>query len=125
MFSAAKQNRNFLVLVCVCARACAHSVVSNSLQTHRPPQTAVCHALLLMEFFRQEYWRGVPFPPPGDLPDPEIELASLTPPALARGFSTTAAPWEAQNEHILKKRVFFLKSLVLSGLPWWDIIFIR
>ena len=104
MFSAAKQNRNFLVLVCVacvcvcvcvcvCTRACVHSVVSNSLQTHRPPQTAVCQALLLMEFFRQEYWRGLPFPPPGDLPDPEIELASLTSPTLARGFSTTGAPW--------------------------------
>ena len=36
---------------------------------------------LFMEFFRQEYWNGLPFAPPGDLPDPGIEptfLVSLT-----------------------------------------------
>ena len=35
-----------------------------------------------MEFFRQEYWNGLPFPSPGDLPDPGIEPASLKSPAL-------------------------------------------
>ena len=48
-----------------------------------------------MEFFRQEYWSGLPFPSPGDLPDPEIEPASLTSPALAGGFFTTSTTWEA------------------------------
>ena len=38
-----------------------------------------------MEFSRQEYWSGFPFPSPGDLPDPGIEPAA---PALARGFFT-------------------------------------
>ena len=33
-------------------------------------------------FSRQEYWTGLPCPPPGDLPDPEIQLTSLTSPAL-------------------------------------------
>ena len=37
-------------------------------------------------FSRQEYWSGLLFPPPGDLPDPGIELAS---PALAGGFFTS------------------------------------
>ena len=37
-------------------------------------------------FSRQEYWSGLPCPPPGDLPDPGIEPASLT---LAGGFFTT------------------------------------
>jgi len=45
-----------------------------------------------MEFTRQEYWSGLPFPPPGDLPYPGIEPASL---ALAGGFITTRATWEA------------------------------
>ena len=45
-----------------------------------------------MEFSRQEYWRGLPFPPPGDLPDPGIEFLSLESPALAGGFFTTAPP---------------------------------
>ena len=42
-----------------------------------------------MGFSRQGYWSGLPFPPPGDLSDPEIENSSLTSPALAGGF------WEA------------------------------
>ena len=46
-------------------------------------------------FSRQEYWTGLPFPPPGDLPDPGIELESLRSPALAGGFFTTSTTWEA------------------------------
>jgi len=48
-----------------------------------------------MGFSRQEYCSGLPCPPPGDLPYPGIEPASLTSPALARGFFTTSATWEA------------------------------
>ena len=48
-----------------------------------------------MEFSRQEYWSGLPWPPPGDLPDPGIELVFLTSPALGGGFFTTSATWEA------------------------------
>ena len=44
---------------------------------------------------RQEYWRGSPCPPPGDLPNQGIEPASLTSPTSAGGFSTTSATWEA------------------------------
>ena len=39
-------------------------------------------------FFRQEYWSGLPFPSPGDLPDPGIEPKSPASPALAGGFFT-------------------------------------
>ena len=42
-----------------------------------------------MGFSRQEYWSGLPFPPPGDLPDPGIEPAS---PALAGGVFTRELP---------------------------------
>ena len=51
---------------------------------------------LSMEFSRQEYWSGLPFPTPGDLPDPEIKPASLASPALASKFFTTSATQEAQ-----------------------------
>jgi len=44
---------------------------------------------LFMEFSRQEYWSGLPFPPPGDLPDPGIKPVS---PALAGRFFTTVPP---------------------------------
>ncbi|ELR60422.1 hypothetical protein M91_18989, partial [Bos mutus] len=47
-------------------------------------------APLSMKFSRQEYWSGVPFPTPGDLPNPGIEPASLRSPALADGFFTTS-----------------------------------
>ena len=43
-----------------------------------------------MEFSSYEYWSGLPFPSPGDLPDPGIQPASLESPALASGFFTSA-----------------------------------
>ena len=44
------------------------------------PWTVACQAPLSMGFSRQEYWIGLPCPPPGDLPDPEIKPASLKSP---------------------------------------------
>ena len=49
------------------------SVVSDSFTT---PWTVACQAPLSMGFPRQEYWMGLPFPPPGGLPDLGIESAS-------------------------------------------------
>ena len=49
-----------------------------------------------MGFPRQELWNGFPFPPPGDLPEPEIEPAFPAAPTLVRGFLTTepaGKPW--------------------------------
>ena len=53
--------------------ACVHSVVPNS----EFPWTAACQVPLSMEFSRQEYWSGSPFPFLGDLPDPEIKPCFL------------------------------------------------
>ena len=53
------------------------------------PWTVAHQAPLFMGFSRQEYWNGLPFPSPGDLPDPGIEFES---PALAGGFFTTELP---------------------------------
>ena len=50
--------------------------------------TVARQAPLSMGFSRQEYWTGLPFPPPGDLPDPRIKPVSPVPPALAGGFFT-------------------------------------
>ena len=57
--------RTLLVFTC--------SIVSDFFAT---PWTAACQAPLTMEFPRQEYWSGLPFPPPGDLPNPGIKAAS-------------------------------------------------
>ena len=48
-----------------------------------------------MGFSRQEYWRGLPCPSPGDLPDPWVEPLTLMSLELAGGFFTTSATWEA------------------------------
>ena len=51
-----------------------------------------------MEFFRQEYWSGFPFPTPEDLPNSEMELTS---PALAGRFFTTVSPGKVINWYSL------------------------
>ena len=51
-------------------------LVAKSCPTLVTPWTVAHQALLSMEFSRQEYWSGLPFPPPGDLPDPGIEPRS-------------------------------------------------
>ena len=62
------------------------------LQMEGDAQTVAHQTPLPLEFFRQEYCSRLPFPPPGHLPDPGIESASLVSPKLAGRFFTT---WEA------------------------------
>ena len=59
--------------------------------------TVARQAPLSMGFPRQEYWSGSPCPPPGGLPGPGVEPASLMSPALAGGFFTAGTTWEAQE----------------------------
>ena len=65
-----------IVDVCMLKLTC--SVVSDSSAT---PWTVARHAPLSRGFSRQESWSGLPFPPPGDLPDPGIEPGSPAPQA--------------------------------------------
>ena len=59
--------------------------------------TVALQAPLSIGFFKQEYWSGLPCPPPGDLPDPGIKPASLMSPVFAGEFFTTD-PLVAQSE---------------------------
>ena len=61
-------------------------------QLFATPWTVAHQASLSMGFSRQEYWSGLPFPSPGDLPNPGIEYKSLVSPALAGELFTTALP---------------------------------
>ena len=63
-----------------------------------------------MEFSREEYLSGLPFPPPGDLPDPGIEPTSPVSPVLAGGFFS--ATWEALN-HIHENPIYAIKVYVI------------
>ena len=72
------------------------------------PWTLAHQAPLSMEFSRQEYWSELPFPSPGDLPDPGIELAS---PALIGRFFTTEPPGEP---YVIYNLLRFLQTFNLN-----------
>ena len=69
--------------------------------------TIAHQAPLPMEFSRQEYWSGLPCPPPGALPDRGVEPVSFTSSALAGGFFTTSVTWEA----LLMSMKYFLVNI--------------
>ena len=64
-----------------------------------PLWTVTLQASLSMGFSGQEYWSGLPFSSPGDLPDRWIEFMSSVSPALAGKFFTTSVTWEAMYSH--------------------------
>ena len=88
--------------VCLCAL--------NQVLLFAAPWTVARQAPLSMEFSRQEYWSGLPFPPPGDLPHPGIKPVSLGSPALAGRFFTTAS--------LGKDLCKLCMSIVLGGRGW-------
>ena len=67
--------------------------------------TVAHQASLSMRFSMQEYWSGLPFPPPGDLPKPGIEPGSFMSPTSAGGFFATSTTWEAHNPVMVVIRV--------------------
>ena len=87
------------IAVCVCVCVCAHCCFS-CVQLFATLWT--CQAPLSMGFYRQEHWSGLLCPPPGDLPDPGIELASLMSPASVGWSFTVSATWECRIKCLLK-----------------------
>ena len=78
--------------LCVCVKSLQSCPTLCNPIDYSPPGFSV-HGIL-----HAKYWSGLPCPPPGDLPNPGIEPASLTTPALAGRFFTTGATWEAHLE---------------------------
>ena len=87
--------------MCGCVLSCAWLFVT--------PWTVAHQALLSMEFFRQEYWSGLPFPSPGDLPDPGIEPTSPVFPALVGDFFTTVPPGKPSGILVHTKKKWAIK----------------
>ena len=88
---------------------CEHavtSVLSDSLQ----PMDYSPLGPLSKGFSRQEYWRGLPCPPPGNLPYLRIEPTSLKSPALAGGFFTASTTWEAFSHTIQHSQYIWKKK---------------
>ena len=82
------------------------------------PWPVVHQVPLFMEFSRQEHWSELPFPSPGDLPDPGIEPASL---ALADGFFTTEPPGKSSYRHCIFKNKIKNKSCWAYRIPFHEL----
>ena len=86
---------NFGSTLRVCSLSCVQLLATPWTVAHKAP--------LSMGFSRQEYWSRLPFPSPGDLPDPGIEPMSLVSPALAGRFLTTephGKPYESNIKYL-------------------------
>ena len=90
--------RLLLPLLCVRVYVVA-SVVFDSVTLW----TVARQAPLSMEFSKQQCWNGLPFSPPGEIPDPGIEPMSLVPPTLTGGFFITIATLASQVAQWIKK----------------------
>ena len=86
----------------------SHSVASDFV----PPWTVAHQAPLFMGFPRQEYWSGLPFPSPGDLPDPGVEPRC---PALQMDSIPSEPPGKPQPFRILLKTVNVLAKLICKS----------
>ena len=80
------------------------------------PWTVAHQAPLSMGFSRQDYWSGLPFPPPGDHPDPGIKPTSLMSPALTDGLFITSIIWEAPMYMCLYKHIY--ETYILYSIPF-------
>ena len=87
------------------------SLVAKSCPTLAIPWTVACQAPLSMGFSRQEYWNGLPFPFPGDLPDPGIEPGS---PAL-QADSLLTELWGKPHTMI---SICFISMLLFLRIVW-------
>ena len=79
------------------------------------PWTVACQAPPSMGFSRQEYWSGLPFPSPGGLPDPGIELGSPALQADSLPSESPGNPCPSTNEWV-KKMCYNIYNRIFSSL---------
>ena len=96
-----------LSIMCIDAHMLSCAVLSDSFAT---PYALTSQGRLSMEFSRQEYWSGLSFPTPVDLPNPEIKTVSLVSPAL----QTDSLP----SEPVFSSVQFSRSVLSDSVTPW-------
>ena len=101
-------------------KSCHHCLATKCVQLFPDPMDyRPARLLLLMGFPRQEYWSGLPFLSPGDLPDPGFEPASF---ALAGRFFTTESPGKSIDNDIQRPIINsfeLIKRLGPSKGPQW------
>ena len=94
---------------------CTYSVTQLRL-TLCDPMDQPARLLCPWNFSKQEYWSGLPFSTPGDLPDPGIKPAFLASPVLAGGFFPTAPPGKSYS---LSQRFNLLQFLLCNMYLYW------
>ena len=94
----------FFALVTLTSRGCLLSRF-NRVRLFVTPWAVARQAPLSMGFSRQEYWSVLACPPLGDLPNPGIEPGFPMSAALAGGFFTTSATWEALSWVVINKLI--------------------
>ena len=93
-----KNKKHFGIMFCSCAQLC----LTLCDPTHCSPPGSSVHGTL-----QEEYWSGLPFPTPGDLPVPEIEPVSLVSPALVDRSFTTLPPGKPWNNKYQTISLFY------------------
>ena len=96
------QSHSWAYISSVCAQLFSY------VQFFVTPWSVARHTSLSMEFSRQEYWSGLPFATPEDLPNPGIKPTSLASPALAGGFFITAPPG---NPHVYQDKTVIQEDI--------------
>ena len=92
----------------------SHSLMSDS----ETPWTVMHQALLSMLFSRQEYWIGLPLPPPGYLPHSGIECESLASPVLAGGYFTTEPQGKAPSKKVTSLKLGWQIASQVKSPSW-------
>ena len=117
------QGSSVPLTVCVCAKSLQLCpALCNTMDFPR--------LLCLWVFSRQEHWSELPFASPGDLPNPGMEPMSLMSPALAGGFLTTSATWEAHKSTIPRYKnkkqnhhqMYTHWNASCPMEPWWMLV---
>ena len=107
----------------LCRHVCMHARSLNCVQAFGTPWTIARQIPLSMEYSREEYCSELPFPPPGDLPNPGTEPMS---PALADGFFTTELPGKP-GTRAGHRSPFPITAVSAYSVPWtsstmWDVL---
>ena len=97
--------KQILETVCLLNLSLHYDQLFSRVQLFVTPWIIAPNGSLFMEFSREEYWSGLPFPPLGDLPNPGMEPASLASPILAGRFFN-------------KVKVKLLSRVRLFATPW-------
>ena len=92
-------------------------LVSKLCQTLATPWTVTCQASLSMGFSREEYWNGLPFPSPKDLPDPGIELGSPAFHGVAKSRTQLSEFTFTFHFHALEKEMATHSSVLAWRIP--------